>query len=285
MNHQKSSSLRSELYEIIFGHETLKGKIFDVVLIASILISVVAVMLDSVSSISLKFGALLLGLEWFFTGLFTLEYLLRLYSSPKPKGYALSFFGIIDLLAIIPTYLSIFIPGGRFLIIVRVLRVLRIFRILKMVQFIDEAHLLRRAIRASRHKIIVFLLTVLCLVLIVGSIMYLVEGPEAGFTSIPKSLYWAIVTVTTVGYGDIAPVTPFGQALAALLMITGYGIIAVPTGIVTIELGRESLASNGRECPNCDTGGHDRDAHFCKYCGAALEANGPGQRSIPRVRK
>ncbi len=266
MNHHRLTPFRSELYEIIFGHETLKGKIFDVVLIASILVSVGAVMLDSVSSISQKYGALLFGLEWFFTGLFTLEYLLRLYSSPKPKGYALSFFGIIDLLAIIPTYLSIFVPGGRFLIIVRVLRVLRIFRILKMVQFIDEAHLLRRAIRASWHKIIVFLLTVLCLVLIVGSIMYLVEGPEAGFTSIPKSLYWAIVTVTTVGYGDIAPVTPFGQALAALLMITGYGIIAVPTGIVTIEL--------GRECPNCDTSGHDRDAHFCKYCGAELETNG-----------
>ena len=276
MNKTKLSPLKKALYETIFEHETTKGRVFDVVLIVSILISIVAVMLDSVAEIHLQFSIYLIWMEWFFTGLFTLEYVLRLYSSPKPKGYAVSFFGIVDLLAILPTYLSIFIPGGRFLIIIRVLRVLRIFRILKMVQFIDEAYILRRAIRASRHKIIVFLLTVLCLVLIVGSIMYLVEGPEAGFTSIPKSLYWAIVTVTTVGYGDIAPVTPVGQMLAALLMITGYGIIAVPTGIVTIELGRESLArQNLRECGNCDTAGHDSDAFFCKYCGATLPKHHP----------
>lgn len=267
----QKQSLRMVLYEIIFEHDTLRGRVFDVALIFSILISVLAVMLDSVSSISLRFGAVFIGLEWFFTILFTIEYLLRLYSSPKPRGYATSFFGVVDLLAILPTYLSIFLPTGRFLIIIRVLRVLRVFRILKMVQFIEEANLLRRAIRASWYKIVVFLLTVLSIVLIVGSLMYLIEGPNNGYTSIPKSIYWAIVTVTTVGYGDIAPVTPVGQALAVLLMITGYGIIAVPTGIITIELGRESLAKpDARVCSNCERDGHDRDAEYCKYCGTHL---------------
>ncbi len=268
----RKNPIRQRLYEIIFEHETVGGRVFDVVLIVSILLSVAAVMADSIRDISTRYGEALYVLEWFFTILFTIEYILRLYSSTNALKYARSFYGLIDLIAILPTYISIFFPGGRFLLIVRVFRVLRIFRILKLVEYIEEAELLRRAIRASWRRILVFLLTVLSIVLIIGSIMYLVEGPTAGYTSIPKSVYWAIVTVTTVGYGDITPQTPIGQLLAAVLMIIGYGIIAVPTGIVTIELGKESIQKRGREffCSNCERGGHDKDAQYCKYCGTEL---------------
>lgn len=275
-------TLRRRLYTIIFEHDTPAGRAFDIALIVAILLSVLVVLLDSVAGISRRFGPWLMGAEWFFTALFSVEYALRLYSSRKPLRYAFSFYGLIDLLAILPTYLSFLFPASRFLITVRIIRLLRIFRILKLVHFVGEANVLATALRRSRHKITVFLLTVLTVVLVVGSLMYVIEGPAAGFTSIPTSIYWAIVTLTTVGYGDIAPITPLGQGLAALLMIVGYGIIAVPTGIVTVELGRAAASSNvpptvapppatvSTVCPSCKREGHDADAIFCKHCGASL---------------
>lgn len=264
-------SIRQRLYSVIFEHDTRAGRIFDVGLIVAILLSVTVVILDSVAGISARYGRELKAIEWMFTIVFTVEYGLRLYSSRRPARYARSFFGIVDLLAILPTYLSLLFPPGRFLLTIRILRVLRVFRVLKLVHFLGEASVLGRALRASRHKIGVFLLTVLSVVVIVGSLMYVIEGPPSGFTSIPVSIYWAIVTLTTVGYGDIAPRTALGQGLAALLMITGYGIIAVPTGIVTVELGRaSSLAQAGRTCTGCQRAGHDADALHCKHCGARL---------------
>lgn len=274
-------TLRHRLYGVIFEHDTPAGRAFDLALILTILLSVVAVMLDSVAWISQRYGSWLVTLEWIFTALFTIEYCLRLYSAPRPLRYAFSFFGLIDFLAILPSYLSLLFPGSRFLLTIRVVRVLRIFRVLKLVQFVGEANVLSQALRRSRHKIAVFLLAVLSAVVVVGSLMYLIEGPRAGFTSIPTSIYWAIVTLTTVGYGDIAPQTALGQSLAALLMITGYGIIAVPTGIVTVELGRASAgaatgtattAASQRLCPACGKGGHDADAAHCKHCGAPLQS-------------
>ena len=265
-------TIRQQLYRVIFEHDTKAGRTFDIALIIAILLSVAAVMLDSVASISQRFGPYLKAIEWFFTILFTIEYVLRLYSAKRPGRYARSFFGIVDIVAIVPTYASLLFPGGRFLLTIRVLRVLRVFRVLKLVHFLGEASVLGRAMRASRHKIGVFLLTVLSVVVIVGSLMYVIEGSDAGFTSIPVSIYWAIVTLTTVGYGDIAPQTALGQSLAALLMITGYGIIAVPTGIVTVELGKASRAAGKprRTCAACKRGGHAPDAVYCKYCGTEL---------------
>ena len=210
-------------------------------------------------------------IEWFFTILFTIEYVLRLYSAPRPARYASSFYGIVDVLAIVPTYASLLFPPSRFLLTVRVLRVLRIFRVLKLVRYVGEASVLGRAIRASQRKIVIFVTAVLSIVVIVGSVMYLIEGPASGFTSIPQSVYWAIVTLTTVGYGDIAPQTAVGRTLAALLMIVGYGIIAVPTGIITVELGRAVAGDRlPRTCPSCGWAGHDPDALHCKHCGAPL---------------
>jgi voltage-gated potassium channel len=264
-------TIRQRLYRIIFEHDTRAGRAFDIALLVAIFLSVLAVMLDSVASIAARFGLQLKAIEWFFTILFSVEYILRLYSAERPARYARSFFGIVDLLAILPTYASLFFPAGRFLLTIRILRVLRIFRILKLVSFLGEASVLGRALRASRHKIGVFLLTVLSVVVIVGSLMYVIEGPKSGFTNIPVGIYWAIVTLTTVGYGDIAPETALGQTLAALLMITGYGIIAVPTGIVTVELGRAARAARPRRvCAVCGRGGHAADAAYCKHCGAEL---------------
>ncbi len=270
----KRNSLQKRLYQIIFEHDTWEGRAFDVILILLIIFSTVAVMADSMADISARYGYYLFILEWLFTILFTIEYLLRLYSSPNSIYYARSFYGLIDLLAILPTYVSLIFPESRFLIVIRVLRVLRIFRILKLVEYVEELEVLRSAFQASWRRILVFLTTVLAIVLIVGSLMYLIEGPQAGYTSIPRSVYWAIVTVTTVGYGDITPLTPLGQTLAAFLMILGYGLIAVPSGIVTIELGKEKQRRQrlNRVCPNCNHHGHDQDAHFCKLCGAELES-------------
>jgi voltage-gated potassium channel len=272
MNAKDSRSRwRFKLHEVIFEADTPAGKWFDVLLILSILASVLMVMLDSVSAIQKTYGQILLAGEWLFTILFTIEYLLRLLSVGRPLAYATSFFGIVDLLAILPTYLSIFIPGAQYFMIIRLLRVLRIFRILKLVQYLGEARLLMQALRASRRKIIVFLLVVLILVTIFGSLIYLIEDPKDGFTSIPKSIYWSIVTLTTVGYGDISPKTSLGQALSALIMIIGYGIIAVPTGIVTIELAQAFGSKvSTQACLECSAEGHDNDAKFCKYCGARL---------------
>jgi voltage-gated potassium channel len=265
------NQLRARLHEIIFEADTPAGKLFDVLLILSIVVSVVMVMLDSVSSIRQTHGDLLYIGEWFFTVLFTIEYLLRLYSVGRPQSYAASFFGVIDLLAVLPTYLSVFFPGTQYFLVIRILRVLRIFRVFKLVQYLGEARQLSQALRASRRKIIVFLFVVLTLVVIFGSLMYLIEDPAGGFTSIPRSIYWAIVTLTTVGYGDISPQTAYGQAIAAVIMIIGYGIIAVPTGIVTAELTQVyKKGVSTQACPQCSAEGHDIDARYCKYCGAAL---------------
>ena len=266
------SRWRMVLYEVIFESDTRAGKYFDVILILSIGLSVLAVMLNSVNRFNQEYGEFFNTVEWFFTILFTAEYLLRLVCIGRPVLYATSFFGVVDLLAIVPTYLRLLFPGTHFLLVIRVLRVLRVFRVLKLVQYIGEANLLVQALRASSRKIIVFLIAVLTLVAILGSLMYVIEGEENGFTSIPRSMYWAIVTLTTVGYGDISPRTGAGQTLAAAIMIMGYGIIAVPTGIVTVSMsqayGRKATI---RVCHECSGEGHDSDAAFCKYCGAELE--------------
>lgn len=229
-------------------------------------------MLDSVSSLSSRYGTALLAVEWGVTVLFTLEYVVRLWCVKAPRAYALSFFGIIDLLSILPTFLSVLIPGGQYLAVIRVLRVVRVFRVFKLVRFLGEASLLSTALRNARYKIAVFLVTVLCIVIVVGSVMYLIEGPQSGFTSIPKGVYWAIVTLTTVGYGDIAPTTPVGQALAAFVMILGYGIIAVPTGIVTAEIAAlpSGEALSTRSCGSCEHVEVDPDAKYCRFCGAPI---------------
>jgi len=262
---------RSTLYTIIFEADTPAGKAFDEILILSILLSVTVVMLDSLRSITISHGELLHLLEWVFTILFTVEYFFRLICVGRPIRYATSFFGVIDLLAILPTYLSLFIAGSQYFMAIRVLRLLRIFRVLKLVQYLGEAELLMSALRASRRKITVFLFAILNLVVILGSLMYVIEGAESGFTSIPISIYWAIITLTTVGYGDIVPQTNLGHALAAVVMIIGYSIIAVPTGIVTSEItyaAKQNITS--KVCPQCGTEGHDSDAEFCKHCGSKI---------------
>ena len=270
---------RRRLFIIIFQSDTPAGWWFDVTLIVLIVASVITVILESVASIRQKYVETLHVIEWLFTILFTVEYLLRLYCVPRPAHYARSFFGLIDFMAIVPTYLSLVLPGAQMLIVVRVLRVLRIFRIMKLTQYLDESRTLSEALWASRRKIGVFLFTVVTLLTIIGSLMYLIEGEENGFTDIPTSMYWAVVTLTTVGYGDVSPVTPLGRALASLVMILGYSIIAVPTGIVTSELTRPSgrrvlLRPGPGPCRQCGAPGHDPDARYCKYCGAALPRPG-----------
>ena len=263
---------RTKLHTIIFEAETPAGKLFDVILLWSILISVAVVMLDSIAEVNAKYGELLLGLEWFFTIAFTIEYMLRLICVNKPLRYAFSFFGIVDFLAVIPTYLSLVFVGYQYLLVIRILRLLRVFRIFKLTHLISQASILKEALKASRGKIVVFLTTVLSMVIIIGSLMYVIEGPENGFTNIPTSIYWAIVTLTTVGYGDISPNTPLGQFLASIVMIIGYAIIAVPTGIVTVELAEATRKKKTATevCPNCLADGHDSDADYCKYCGTKL---------------
>jgi voltage-gated potassium channel len=265
----EGDSFRARLGTIIFESDTPLGKLFDVALLWTILFSILLVMLESVPSLRAQYGSFLRNAEWLFTGLFTLEYLARLYAAPRPLGYAKSFYGVVDLLAIVPGYLSLIFAGSQYLLVIRALRLLRVFRILKLSRYLGEASVLTTALQASRVKITVFLFTVLTLVVIVGSIMHLVEGPENGFTSIPLSIYWAIVTLTTVGYGDISPRTPLGQMISSALMIVGYGIIAVPTGIVTVELSRAARPAN-KQCEECGFAVNDADARFCKRCGAAL---------------
>jgi len=268
---QPRRNWRSHLYEIIFGTDTPAGKAFDVVLIWSILFSVVIVILESVHSIRNVYGDILYGIEWFFTILFTIEYILRLISVKKRLGYVTSFFGLVDLLSILPTYLSIFVPGSQSLLTIRTLRLLRIFRVFKLTHYTREARIIMGALRASGRKIGVFISAVLAIVVIVGSLMYVIEGEKSGFADIPTSIYWAIVTLTTVGYGDISPQTPFGKALASFLMIMGYGIIAVPTGIVTVGLSQATQKEVlTRQCRGCGTGGHASDAEFCRFCGKKL---------------
>ena len=263
------SSWRESLHRIIFGSESRLGKCFDIILIISIICSIIAVMLSSVISIQQQYIKQLLYIEWFFTFLFTIEYVLRLLIVQRPLLYARSFFGLVDFLSIIPTYLVFFFPSIKYMLIIRILRLLRIFRILKLTVYMGEAQGLIRALNGSWRKITVFIYTVLTLVILFGSLMYVVEGSQAGFTSIPKSVYWAIVTLTTVGYGDIAPQTPLGQVIASFIMIMGYGIIAVPTGIYSAELIKSYQPHNinNKACPDCGKIGHDIDANYCKYCG------------------
>ncbi|HLA63487.1 MAG TPA: ion transporter [Rhodothermales bacterium] len=272
------SPLRDRLARVIFGHDTRAGRLFDGALIAAILLSVAVVILDSVASISTRYRGALTVAEWAFTVLFTVEYILRLWTAQDANRYMRSFYGLVDLVAVLPAYLSVLFPAGRFLLAIRVLRVVRVFRVLKLSEYVGQAGVLGDALRAARYKISVFLVAVTTVVVVVGSLMYLIEGPEAGFTSIPAGIYWAVVTITTVGYGDIAPQTPLGQALAVVLMITGYAIIAVPTGIVTVELsraGQPAAPRTARVCPACTLVGHDADAAYCKRCGAELAP--PGQ--------
>jgi len=269
--------IRAVLNEIIFGYDTRAGRLFDVVLIVLILCSVLAVVLDSVAAIQERYETTLYMLEWGFTVLFTVEYGLRLYSTDALGRYLRSFYGIVDLVSILPSYLALFYTGASYLIVIRILRVLRIFRVLKLMQYMGEATILYDAMVHARRKIFVFLFCVLTLNVIFGSLMYLVEGPENGFTSIPLSMYWAIVTLTTVGYGDIAPVTTLGRFIASMAMITGYAIIAVPTGIIGSELineyqHRQTTIGKERdvECSSCHTRGHDSDAGYCRRCGTLL---------------
>ena len=265
------SRWRSALHQIIFEADTPAGRAFDVGLLWSIILSVATVMLESVSSVRAVHGDLLHFLEWLFTILFTIEYVLRLLSVQRSLAYATSFFGVVDLLAVIPTYLSVLVPGSQYLLSIRILRLLRIFRIFKLTEYLSEAGVIRQALLASRRKISVFLFAVMTVVVIVGSAMYVVEGEEHGFSDIPTSIYWAIVTMTTVGYGDLSPQTALGKALASVVMIMGYGILAVPTGIVTVEMTQASRRGvNAQACPACGAEGHDLDAVHCKYCGVHL---------------
>lgn len=261
---------RRRLHEIIFEAETPAGRAFDLTLIWLIVFSVLVVILESVKSVREEYGGLIFAAETVFTVLFTVEYVLRLTSVKNPLRYALSFYGLIDLLALVPTYISLFVPGAHYFLTIRILRLLRIFRILKLTEYTSEARVITGALRASRRKISVFLLAVVSITVVVGSVMYVVEGEENGFTSIPTSIYWAVVTLTTVGYGDLSPKTPFGKMLASVVMILGYAIIAVPTGIVTAELTRKTQSVSTQVCPECHAESHDADAVFCKYCSAKL---------------
>ncbi len=269
----KHTGWRAKAFEVIFEADTPAGKFFDLALIAAIFLSVLVVMLDSVASIHVRFGVFLRAAEWFFTILFTVEYITRLSCVGRPRKYATSFFGVVDLLAVLPTYVSLIIPGTQYLLVVRVLRTLRIFRILKLGEMMRETSVLRRALYASRRKIFIFFFAVMTLVVIMGSMMYLIEGPASGFNNIPRSIYWAIVTLTTVGYGDISPQTGLGRAFASVVMLLGYSIIAVPSGIITGQIMSESRkghAISTQACPRCSSEGHDADAAHCKFCGARL---------------
>jgi voltage-gated potassium channel len=265
---------RERLWRIIFLSDTKAGQVFDIVLLILIGASVLVVMLDSVESLSKTHQAAFLAWEWFFTVIFTIEYVVRLMVVRKKRKYALSFFGIVDLLAVLPTYLAIIFSGSQYLMVIRILRLLRMFRVLKMAHHFSQANVLMNALRASGPKISVFLFFMVTLVSIEGTLMYLVEGANnPGFSSIPQSVYWAIVTVTTVGYGDVAPLTVVGKMLASLVMLSGFAIIAVPAGIVTSEIGKGlvvSMTMDKRKCRQCGWVGHDRAAKFCKHCGCGL---------------
>ncbi|MCP4438478.1 MAG: ion transporter [Aureispira sp.] len=264
---------QNKIHDVIFEADTPMGKIFDVALLILIVLSVLAVMLESVASINAAYKEWFFISEWVFTILFTIEYVLRLICIHKPMKYAGSFFGIIDLLSILPTYIGLFFSGTPYFAAVRALRLIRVFRVFKLGKFLKEGDTIMKALRASQPKIIVFLTFILMMAIVLGSFMYFVEGgQDSGFTSIPRSVYWAIVTLTTVGYGDIAPHTPLGQLIAAMIMILGYGVIAVPTGIVTAEIVNDKPddAYSTQSCQTCMKEGHDKDADFCKFCGTEL---------------
>ena len=279
---EKLSPWKNKLHEIIYEADTPMGKLFDIILFILIIFSIILIMLESVKSIDIEYHRILLGLEWIVTIFFTIEYIARIICIKKPTKYIFSFYGIIDFLSTIPLYISYIFAGSQILLAVRAFRLLRVFRILKLVQFLGEASQLKSALKASRAKITVFLFAVLIASVILGTLMYWIEGDEAGFTSIPTSIYWTIVTLTTVGYGDIAPITPQGQFIATIIMLLGYGIIAVPTGIVTAEFGRKNgdkktntntgnyVHVNTQSCPSCSKEGHRDDATHCYNCGSIL---------------
>ena len=265
---------RKRIYQVIFHTNTRMGKLFDILLLIMILFSVLAVILESVKPIRIRYPDTFVTMEWIFTMIFTLEYLLRIYSHPKPLRYMVSFLGIIDLLAILPTYLGLFFDQATFLLTIRAFRLLRMFRILKLTRYVIEANYLMKALKSSLYKITIFFGVVLALVLLLGTLMYMVEGQQSGFTSIPQSIYWAIVTITTVGYGDIAPVTTLGKLIAAVAMLTGYSIIAVPTGIISVEIGRvfrDKPEPGTKQCKKCTHDEPDPGARYCKFCGEKLE--------------
>lgn len=267
----RDGDLRSRLHEIIFEADTRAGRAFDAVLLAMIVASVAVVLLDSVASIRARHGQLFFVLEWAFTLFFTVEYAVRLYSVQRPLAYATSFFGVVDLLAVVPTWASFLVPGAQGLLAIRILRLLRVFRVFKVSAYVEESSALWRALRASRRKIEIFLFTIANVVVVVGAVMHVVEGPEHGFTDIPTGIYWAVVTLTTVGYGDVAPETPVGRAVSVVVMLLGYGIIAVPTGLVTAELMRGGHGPvSTQACPACSAEGHEIDAVFCRRCGSRL---------------
>jgi voltage-gated potassium channel len=271
----RGAGMRQSMYAVIFESDTPAGRSFDLVLIAAILLSVLVVVLDSVRPIALRHGVLLNAFEWFFTFLFTLEYLARLACVRHPLRYAISFFGLIDLLSIVPAYVALFLPEAHALLDIRILRLLRMFRILKLTSYVEEYGALGRALMASRRKIMIFISFVMMIVLLLGTVMYVVEGPGNGFTSIPTSVYWAISAVTTVGFGDIVPKTDLGRAISSVMMLLGWGILAVPTGIISSEMTMERNGKRSpgrtRTCPECLTEGHDIDDRFCKDCGAPLQ--------------
>jgi voltage-gated potassium channel len=286
MSHREQSPLQLKLYDIIFGTETPTGKWFDLILISVIIASVVVIMLDSIPHLHTRYGIVYLGLEWVFTVLFTIEYAVRLWCTPNRRGYALSLYGIVDLLALLPTYLSLLLPQTAPLLIIRLLRILRIFRVLRLLSLLNEANDLAAALQRSGRKIFVFFTIMMILTTIFGSLLYVIEGPENGFDDIPTSIYWAIVTITTVGYGDVAPATTMGRGVAAAGMLVGYAIIAVPTGIITAEftLGHrlkqeEALRRLSRNCSNCASVERDPDAHYCRNCGTHLPR--PGHEPEP----
>ena len=277
-------SLRHKLYAIIFQSNTRAGRAFDIALIICILASSTIVMFDSVAEINQRYGKQLLLAEWFFTGLFSLEYGLRIFCTHRPFKYIFSFYGLIDLLAILPSYVSLLIPGTHYLQVIRILRILRIFKILKMTQFVIQSNLLLNALWASRHKILIFLFAISTLLVVFGSAMYLIEGPDNGFTNIPTCIYWAVVTLTTVGFGDITPKTDLGRAVSALVMIIGYAIIAVPTGIFSAELNqaikRQHNHDEQRVCRRCGKRGHEAEANYCMVCGQSLLPDLPDSHQL-----
>jgi voltage-gated potassium channel len=264
---------RSRLFTVIFEHDTPAGKLFDIVLLVLIFLSLVLVMLQSIPELEIRNREIFYQAEWVITILFTIEYVLRLLAVKKPRSYATSFYGIIDILSIVPTYLSLFLPLSQYLLVIRSLRLMRVFRIFKLTQFVREGTSLALALKASARRILVFFAFVLIITIVMGSIVYVVESPvNERFSNIPQSIYWCIVTITTVGYGDIFPITTLGKFLASFIMLLGYAIIAVPTGIVTVELTKSARTDQvkGQACPSCSIGGHDPDAVHCKYCGHLL---------------
>ena len=267
---RKNDLLRKKIYIIIFRSDTPAGKLFDITLLVVILLSISSVLLESIPAYRDKYMTYIRVMEWTCTVFFTIEYALRIYAIEKPKRYIFSFYGLIDLIAFLPSYMRFFFAGTQFLVVVRAFRFLRIFRILKLSRFLAEGNILKQALQNSMHKIIVFVTTVLTLVTIMGTLMYLIEGPENGFENIPVSIYWAIVTITTVGYGDVSPQSPLGQIFASILMILGYGIIAVPTGIVSVEMARATELAK-KKCPACKAPVNEFDANYCSNCGINLK--------------